>query len=119
MDGLPGADPLNQRIPKATKPPTPHGITEETPSGIVLPGQQSELMPDMSQLPYQTQPEPNVYGSDEETSWDQQVERVPVYQLPDGREYVGDLQWAPSVPQDLQPIEYRMVPRSGTAWKTT
>ena len=109
-DGMPKPDPMNQRIPKFEKPKAPRGITEETSAGIVLPESGAELQPDIQQQPYRPGLE------DDDTSWNQEVTRQPVYEY-DGMRIVGDLQWAPEWPQDLQPVDWVIVPVNGTEWK--
>lgn len=61
-------------------------------------------------------PRPDVrsYGDQNADSWDDAVEYVPVYRLPDGREHVGSLADAPPSfrLRNLQPVEYLPIRRA-------
>ena len=98
-DGMPKPDPMNQRIPKAPKQP------QETGSGAMDmgPTEQPVYHPDP------TEP-------DDATQWNQEVTRQPVYEY-DGMRIVGDLRWAPEWSQDLQPVDWVIVPTPRSEWK--
>ena len=109
MDGAPEDDPLNQPVPNAVMPPSPRGMTEETPAGVVNPQTGAEMLPNTETLPDQEGPDPSI-------DWNQEVQRLPVYEY-QGQRIVGDLRWAPEWPQNLQPVDWVIVPSNGSEWK--
>lgn len=109
--GWEDADPanMNPNITPYEGPPQRPPADPYTNEGVMqLPGEGYDVY-------RQPAPDPSVLGNENNVdSWDYTSEIVPVYAVPPelgGGEYVGDLKWAPSLPQNLQPIRYVKVPR--------
>lgn len=95
---------------------TPYEGTPQEPATSQYDDQGRMTLPGEGYDVYREPVNPNVMGNESHVdSWDYTSELVPVYAVPaelGGGEYVGDLQWAPSLPQNLQPIRYVKVPRA-------
>lgn len=111
-------DPDMAELPswEPVRPSTPNW--QQTPAG----GMDQEgilTLPDSNDgIAYQPQPDPRVVGKEGSVdAWDWTYEVVPVYAVPDelgGGEWVGDLQYAPSLAvYQPQIIRYTKIPRSG------
>ena len=105
------ADPANINpniTPYEGSPEDPHSAQYDDQGRMTLPGDDGSSY-------YEDAPAPNVVGNEAPVdSWDYSYEVVPVYAVPPelgGGEYVGPLKYAPSLPQNLQPVRYVKVPR--------
>lgn len=106
-------DPMMSTMPayRAQRPATQYGDENPETGASVVPG--AEEMPYVAEAPGSGQ-----RGSTENGTWDAVTDRVPIYEY-NGQRIVSELQWLPSWPQDLQPVDWVDVPRSGTEWRVS
>jgi hypothetical protein len=113
---LPSFDPSMAEQPYAPPPQNASPEYHPNPAGG-MDNEGIQSLPETGDGVYlEDAPDPRVTGSEGDVdNWDYSYETIPVYAVPremGGGEYVGLLEWAPSLPQDLKPIRYVKVPRS-------
>ncbi len=112
---MPEADPDMTELPYEPEPVNGSANYHPNAAGAVD-NEGIQSLPDTGDGVYRTDaPASNVVGNESDVnSWDYTYETIPVYAVPKelgGGEYVGQLEWAPSLPQDLKPIRFVKVPR--------